>query len=101
MNLMKPTMESMGTQGTSGIKIYDYCIGSTGLTELAAKEHGIAVEVAELCDSYRPEFMPTHEEVRVRIVFDVKTHQILGGQVLSKVDLTETANLLSICIQKV
>ena len=29
-NLVKPTLKYMGTQGTSGIKIYNKCIASTG-----------------------------------------------------------------------
>ena len=36
-NLVNPTLKYMGTQGTSGIKIYDLCIASTGLTEEVAK----------------------------------------------------------------
>ena len=37
-NLLNPTLKYMGTQGTSGIKIYDLCIASTGLTEEEAKK---------------------------------------------------------------
>ena len=36
-NIVKPTLKYMGTQGTSGIKIYQQCIASTGLTEEMAK----------------------------------------------------------------
>ena len=38
-NLVNPTLKYMGTQGTSGIKIYDLCIASTGLTEEVAEKH--------------------------------------------------------------
>lgn len=36
-NLVKPRLRYLGTQGTSGIKIYDQCIASTGMTEEVAK----------------------------------------------------------------
>ena len=35
-NLVKPTIKYMGTQGTSGLHIYDYNVASTGITETAA-----------------------------------------------------------------
>ena len=35
-NLVKPMIKYMGTQGTSGLHIYDYNVASTGITETAA-----------------------------------------------------------------
>ena len=61
-NLLKPTLKYMGTQGTSGIKIYDKCIASTGLTEEGAKiTTNINAGSVTITDNYRPEFMPTFE----------------------------------------
>ena len=45
----------------SGIKIYDWNIASTGLTELVVKELELDYAVSVLKDNYRPEFMPTTE----------------------------------------
>ncbi len=99
-NIMKPTIKYMGTQGTSGIKIYDLCIASTGLTEEVAKNttnYNVASVIAK--DNYRPEFMPTFEEARIKLVYDKDSKKILGGQILSKVDLTQYMNTLSVVIQ--
>ncbi|MDQ6422808.1 FAD-dependent oxidoreductase [Paenibacillus sp. LHD-117] len=98
-NLMAPTVKYLGTQGTSGIKIYDYNIASTGLTETAAVAAGINVKNVTIQDNYRPEFMPTYEPVTLKVVYDAETGRILGAQVLSKVDLTQSINTLSVCIQ--
>ncbi|MCR2803358.1 FAD-dependent oxidoreductase [Paenibacillus soyae] len=98
-NLMEPTVKYRGTQGTSGIKIYDYNIASTGLTETAALAAGLNVKKVTIEDNYRPEFMPTHEPVTLKVVYDAETGRILGAQVLSKVDLTQSINTLSVCIQ--
>jgi NADPH-dependent 2,4-dienoyl-CoA reductase/sulfur reductase-like enzyme len=99
-NIVKPTLKYMGTQGTSGIKIYEKCIASTGLTEEIAKtttEFNIGTSI--IVDNYRPEFMPTFKEVMIKIVFDKDSRRVLGGQIISEVDLTQFMNTLSVVIQ--
>ncbi|WP_297522812.1 FAD-dependent oxidoreductase [uncultured Clostridium sp.] len=99
-NLIEPTLKYMGTQGTSGIKIYDYNIASTGLTEtsaLATTSYNIAT--VSHTDNFRPEFMPTNEEATIKLVYDKDTKRVLGGQIISKYDLTEMMNTLSVVIQ--
>jgi NADPH-dependent 2,4-dienoyl-CoA reductase/sulfur reductase-like enzyme len=98
-NLLAPTVRYMGTQGTSGIKIYDYNIASTGMTETAALAANMNVKNVTITENYRPEFMPTYEQVTLKIVYEADTRRIVGAQVLSKVDLTQSINTLSVCIQ--
>lgn len=98
-NLVKPTTRHLGTQGTSGIKIYDYNIASTGLTETSAKAMGMDVDSVTIKDNYRPEFMPTYEMVQFKVVYEKTTKQILGAQILSKADMTQMINTMSVCIQ--
>ncbi|MEC0092450.1 FAD-dependent oxidoreductase [Paenibacillus macquariensis] len=98
-NLMAQTIPYMGTQGTSGIKIYEDNIAATGLTELAAIDEGLQVETVSMTDHYRPEFMPTSESVTLKVVFEKETRRILGAQLMSKVDLTQSINTISVCIQ--
>ena len=70
-NIVEPTLKYMGTQGTSGIKIYEKCIASTGLTEEVAKATTkMNVASVELTDNYRPEFMPTYLPATIKLVFD-------------------------------
>ncbi|MGO4374281.1 NADH oxidase, partial [Paenibacillus sp. MCAF20] len=98
-NLVKPTVRYLGTQGTSGIKIYDNNIASTGMTEAAAVAAGLNVKSVTIEDDYRPAFMPTHEKVLLKVVYEADGGRILGAQILSKVDLTQAINTLSVCIQ--
>ncbi|NMO94515.1 FAD-dependent oxidoreductase [Paenibacillus lemnae] len=98
-NLVRPTTEYMGTQGTSGLKIYNHNIASTGLTEGAAADEELNVDSITIKDHYRPEFMPTSESVMVKVVFEKETRRILGAQVMSEADLTQSVNTLSVCIQ--
>lgn len=98
-NLVKPTVRYLGTQGTSGIKIYDNNIASTGMTEAAAVAAGMNVKSVTIEDNYRPEFMPTYEKVLLKVVYEADGGRIVGAQILSKVDLTQAINTLSVCIQ--
>ena len=99
-NLESPTLKYMGTQGTSGIKIYDYNIASTGMTEEVTRLTTTKAPAAvTLTDHYRPEFMPTYEEATIKLVYDANTKEILGGAVISKHDLTQLINTLSVVIQ--
>ncbi len=99
-NLVKPTLKYMGTQGTSGIKIYNKCIASTGLTEEVAKATtNYNVGSITIDENHRPEFMPAFENVKVKLVFDKDSRRILGGQIISNIDLTQYMNTLSVVIQ--
>lgn len=98
-NLLKPTIRYMGTQGTSGIKIYDQNIATTGLTEAMALRMGMNVKSITILEHDRPEFMPSYEDIRLKVVYEETTKRIVGAQVMSKVDVTQSINTLSVVIQ--
>lgn len=99
MNIKEPAVKYRGTQGTSGIRVFDLNIASTGMTEQAAIEAGLKTRTTTISDNYRPEFMPTYERALVKLVYEADGGRLLGAQVLSKADLTQMANTLSVCIQ--
>ena len=98
-NLVEQKMKYRGTQGTSGLYLFGWTIGSTGLTKESAALNGIDANVTVIEDNYRPEFMPTTEKVLMEIVSEKGTNKILGAQFLSKYDITQSANTLSVAIQ--
>ncbi|MGL5382637.1 MAG: FAD-dependent oxidoreductase [Culicoidibacterales bacterium] len=98
-NLVEPKLRYMGTQGTSGIKVYADNYASTGLTAEQAKSEGLDVSVVSVTDAYRPEFMPTHEDVTLKLVYRTSDHVIVGAQLMSKIDLTAAINTISLAIQ--
>ncbi|WP_203649226.1 FAD-dependent oxidoreductase [Secundilactobacillus yichangensis] len=98
-NIVNPTVKYMGTQSSSGLALYGISLCSTGLTYEAAKGQGINAEQVIITDNYRPEFMPTTLPVTMSLVFNPDTREILGGALMSKYDISQSANLLSVCIQ--
>lgn len=99
-NLKEPTSKYIGTQGTSGIKIYDYSISSTGVTEESAKNQGMNVKSVTIEDTNRPVFMPEYYDLKLKVVYESDTRKIIGAQIISKTDLTQSINTMSVCIQK-
>ncbi|SDS31145.1 NADPH-dependent 2,4-dienoyl-CoA reductase, sulfur reductase [Paenibacillaceae bacterium GAS479] len=98
-NLTEQKVKYRGTQGTSAIKLFDLNIASTGMTEAAAEAAGLNAAAVTLRESHRPDFMPDIEEVLLKIVYEKDNGRLLGAQILSKADLTQAANTLSVCIQ--
>ena len=99
LNLFENKYRHPGTQGTSGIKIYENNMAATGITEETARIEGIDVGSVLVTENYRPEFMPTYEKVKFKVVFERSSRKILGAQITSKADLTQSINTLSVCIQ--
>ncbi len=98
-NIVADTMAYRGTQGTSGLHLFGYHIGSTGVTVNSAEAFGLQVQSVFLKDKYRPEFMPTTEDVFMKLVYEVGSNRIVGGQMMSKYDCTQSANTLSLAVQ--
>lgn len=98
-NLTEEKVAYRGTQGTSGLYLFGWKIGSTGVTLESAKLNNLEVGATVLEDNYRPEFMPTTENVMMELVYEKGTNRIVGGQLMSKYDITQSANTLSLAVQ--
>ena len=90
----------IGTEGTSGIRVFKHHMASTGLTEETAALSNIEnVKTVVVTDTDRPGFMPTNANVIVKLVYDGTTHRILGGQMMSEASVNQIMNALAVCIQ--
>lgn len=99
-NLVEPKRRHPGTQGTSGLKIYNHFVASTGLTKNAAELFGIEVNVASIKDTYRPDFMPENHDIKLDLVYEIDGYRVVGAQVISDIDLTQVINTVSLAISK-
>ncbi|PLC31963.1 NADH oxidase, partial [Lacticaseibacillus rhamnosus] len=87
-----------GTQGTTGRPLFNHHLASTGLTLKTALEKGITAAAVTYEDTYRPKFMPPADRVMIRLVYARDTRRILGPQFLSRYDITQSANPVSVAI---
>lgn len=89
-----------GVQGSNAIQVFDLHMASTGYSEYTAKSRGFDVKSSFITDAERPEFMPSHQPVKVKVVYDAKTRRLLGAQIQSLSNHTEAIHMFSLAIQK-
>ena len=74
-------------------------MASTGLSEEAAKAKGLKVKSNFFRDAERPEFMPTYEDVAVKIVYEEDSGRLVGAQIASNHNHAEAIHAFSLAIQ--
>lgn len=99
-NTAKKQVKHPGTQGSNAISIFEYKMASTGLSETAAKARGLKVKTNVVTDTNRPEFMPTYDDVQIKVVYEEDTRRLVGAQILSVGDYTQCIHTISLAIQK-
>lgn len=99
INIFDKRLGSIGTQATTGMLIFDQTVACTGMTLAAAKAASFEAKTAFYEGNYRPDFMPTTTKVSIELVYDQQTRKVLGGQLMSAHEVSQSANTLSVVIQ--
>lgn len=96
----KPDHAFKGVIGASALSVFDYNFATAGLNKFSAEKCDIPYKTSFYSDSMRPAYIPKKDnpEVYVSLTFNPYTHQILGGAVLSKYDITAQGNVLALAI---
>ncbi|MGA2265479.1 MAG: FAD-dependent oxidoreductase [Phycisphaerae bacterium] len=71
-----------GIVGSVVLKVFDYCVGRTGLTEAAARAGGYDVVSALAPAPDRAHYMPTAGLLMLKIVVDRPSRRLLGVQAI-------------------
>lgn len=69
-----------GVVGSWVLKMFEYCLGGTGLTLSAAKEAGYDAISIMMCQMDRAHFYPENHLMTLELVVDQSTRQVLGIQ---------------------
>jgi len=83
-----------GVLGTVMLKAFDYNVGRVGLSENEAREAGFEVVTALVPAPDHAHYYPGSEEILVKLVADVNTHRILGGQVVGRGEAAKRNDVL-------
>jgi NADPH-dependent 2,4-dienoyl-CoA reductase/sulfur reductase-like enzyme len=93
--------EHDGIVGVWATAVGDLALGTAGLTETAARQNGYdAVAVVVEGPNRHPGAMPGGMMTKLKLVFEKRTGELLGGQVRGNGVAGEMINLVSACIQK-
>lgn len=87
-----------GTIQTGICKVFDFNVGSTGLSEAIAEKHGIRVETVINSSPDKPGFMDGKLLVS-KLIVDDDTCQILGAQCIGPGDVGKQISIWAMAIQ--
>ncbi len=99
-NLLKAAVKFQAVSGTSGLRLFDYYFATSGVKDVSAKNSGIKTDSVFISELYRPAFMEENEKVYLKLNYEVGSNRIVGGQLLSKHDITPAINTISLAILK-
>ncbi|MCC6697094.1 MAG: FAD-dependent oxidoreductase [Candidatus Hydrogenedentes bacterium] len=75
-----------GVLGSTVCKVFDFCVGRTGLTETEARREGIDVETVLAPSPDKAHYMPTAKTLMLKLVIDRGSRKLLGAQAVGPGD---------------
>lgn len=97
-NMEENKYKQPAVNGTSALPFFDYKLATTGLGETACERAGIDYESKYVEEQILPDFRGDDTTVHLKITYEKDNHKILGGQILSKSDETDSINVISTAI---
>lgn len=83
------------SQGTSIIKVFSKAVASTGLTEREAKAKGLSYDKIYLYNNAHAGYYPGKNFITTKIIFELKTGRLLGGQFVGAEGADKTCDVLA------
>jgi NADH oxidase (H2O2-forming) len=99
INAVGGNAEYQGALNTFVSKIGKLEVAATGFNTPTAEEYGYEVVGTKVTAPNKPEYMPNHKEITVKILADKKTGRILGGQALGEEGAAWRVNIISLAIR--
>ncbi len=89
-----------GILGTAAVKVFDYTIAQTGLTEKQAEQSGKYAEIttATITGGSRAHYYPGSMPVTIKLVVEQSTKRLLGAQIIGKADVAKRVDVLATAI---
>ena len=100
-NLFAKRRQNQGAVGVFSTVVGDMALGMAGLSENIANDCGYETVVGQAESPNRhPGGMPGMTKMKVKLVFNKKTGELIGGQARGGHSVGELINTVSACIQK-
>jgi len=100
-NLYGTRRENLGVAGVFSTAIGDTVFAHAGLTEKVANEEGFETAIGQAeAPNRHPGGMPGMAKMKVKLMFNKKNCEIIGGTVRGGPSAGELINTISACIQK-
>lgn len=97
-NMVGKDMTIPRVSGTSGLQLFDYKFGQTGVHGSETDSYDGHLGQKHVEELIQPKFMQDETTIHMKIIYDEDSHKILGGQVMSIEDVTASINTISVAI---
>ncbi len=98
-NLLGSDRKYSGFYNGAATKVANFYVGSTGLSEKAATEKGYEYVIGKAKMKTAFPIMPFAKDIEVKLIVDVKTQAILGGQIVSGEPATDKVDQITMAVQ--
>jgi NADPH-dependent 2,4-dienoyl-CoA reductase/sulfur reductase-like enzyme len=97
-NIADDPIDFKGVLGTTVIKIIDREAGKTGLSEKEAKMLDLDYDTVTITGRNHAGYYPNPEKIKVKVVYENKTHKILGAQLVGGKGAALRINIFAVAI---
>lgn len=94
-NALGGSMKYRGALGTAVVKVFNATAAATGLTEKAAREAGFETGTAYVFKDNHVTYYPGGSQLSLKIVYDMKSGALLGGQAYGEHDVEKRIDVLA------
>ena len=81
-------------------KMFDFEVGTVGLTQLWAAKNGVEVISGKMSGYTRAPYYPGALPIKVKLLVEREKHEIVGAQIVGGEEVTQRINALSLAIDK-
>ncbi|MCJ1655490.1 FAD-dependent oxidoreductase [Staphylococcus sp. NRL 16/872] len=97
-NMAGKDMTMPRVSGTSGLQLFDYKFGQTGVHGSEADSYDGSLGQKYVEELIHPKFRQDDTTIHMKVIYDEDSHKILGGQVMSTENVTDAINVISVAI---
>ena len=88
-----------GVEGTAIVRVFNVCVGKTGLTYKAAEEAGFDPMEMLTVNPDIPLFMPNSSMIFIKLIADAKTRRVLGAQIIGADNIDKRLDVIATAIK--
>ncbi|NTW01842.1 MAG: FAD-dependent oxidoreductase, partial [Oscillochloris sp.] len=87
-----------GIVGTSVVKVFEITAASTGLSEARARAEGFTVKTVSATAGSRAHYMPGHQPIHIKLVYEAGTGRMLGGQMVGREGVSKRIDVIAMAL---
>ena len=87
-----------GVLNTVAVRLLEFHVGKTGLTEREAKALGYQYVTAKAAAPDKPHYMPDSQEITVKLIVEAASRKVLGAQIFGKGDVAKRIDVMAMAL---